>query len=99
MNDTDEQDVRHRLTPEGGQKWLDRIEHDALVSGWPSRSAWCKDVDIALSTIGGQPDSSRLPMIDILLRSPKRWATPSLNRWPTFVGAVLSRLLRLILST
>ncbi|WP_382303907.1 hypothetical protein [Herbiconiux sp. UC225_62] len=68
MNDTDEQDVRHRLTPEGGQKWLDRIEHDALVSGWPSRSAWCKDVDIALSTIGGQPDSSRLPMIDILFK-------------------------------
>jgi len=65
---TDDQNEQQGITPEGGHRWLNRIEHDALVGGWSSRTAWCNDVKISASTIGGQPDRSSLPKIEILLK-------------------------------
>lgn len=62
---------RHRLPPEGAKKWLDRIDHDALLNGWPSRTAWCNEMKISVSTLGGQRKNDSLPQVDILLKVAK----------------------------
>ena len=68
MAGTENVHERYRLTPEGARKWLTRIEHDAMLNNWPSRTAWCNEMSISPSTLGGQPQRDSLPKVDILLK-------------------------------